>query len=134
MRGQMMRVQDKFKTLDDFLILSFTVDPETDTKDVLASYAEGSNAIANKWHFLTGNKSDIYTLGTKGFFVVADEDNSQPEIDSAQQFIHSNKFILLDKQGRIRGIYDGDDRNSVKALMDDVKYLKFSESIPRKND
>jgi len=115
----LIRVQDAFKNDSDFLILSHTVNPEHDTSEVLFAYAGKYGAIKNKWHFLTGNKQTIYVLAKNDYLVNAFEDDGSPE-----GFLHSELFLLIDKQKRIRGMYDGTDSIAVNKLIEDVKLLK----------
>jgi protein SCO1/2 len=117
MSSQLTRVQDAIKN-DSVLILSHTVNPMHDTVEVLMQYADKYGAIRNKWHFLTGSKKDINALAEKSYLVSAQDDGT-PE-----GFVHSEKFLLVDKQRRIRGIYDGTDSLQVNKLISDISILK----------
>ncbi len=129
MRTQLIRVQGHTEKMDDVILLSFTVDPENDTLEVLKEYAKSAGAITNKWHFLTGQKKALYGLARKGFFLGAQEgDKSLGE----EAFLHSDMFVLIDKEKRIRGYYTGTDKDEVDKLIDDIKLLKAAEFIPRK--
>ncbi len=121
MNGEMQRVYAKYKSQDDFRILSFTVDPEVDSVGVMNAYAEEHGA-GSKWHFLTGNKENLYKLARKSFFVLkpAEAENIG---DAGSDFIHTNNFVLVDKQRRIRGYYDGTSPSSVDSLMIDIGRL-----------
>lgn len=119
MSTSMIRVQDAFKTDNDFLILSHSVNPSHDTSEVLFAYAGKYKAVKNKWHFLTGNKKEIYDLAKYSYLVNAFEDDGSPE-----GFLHSELFLLIDKQKRIRGMYDGTDSIAVNKLIADIKLLK----------
>lgn len=119
MSKNMVDVQKAFEQDDDFLILSHTVNPLHDTVDVLNKYGISYNAKKGKWHFLTGNKKDIYQLAQHDYLVNALEDDG-----SAEGFIHSEFFLLIDKQGRIRGVYDGTDKIQVNKLIADITLLK----------
>jgi protein SCO1/2 len=112
-------VQEAFKTDSDILILCHTVNPMHDTVEVLNSYAQNYGAIKNKWHFLTGNKKDIYKTARYDYLVNAFEDDG-----SAEGFLHSELLILVDKKQRIRGYYDGTNETEVKKLIEDIKVLK----------
>jgi protein SCO1/2 len=112
-------VQKAFEKDDDILILSHTVNPFHDTVEVLNKYGISYNAKKGKWHFLTGDKKTIYSLAKKDYLVNAVEDDG-----SEEGFIHSEFLLLIDKQKRIRGIYDGTDKVQVKKLIDDIKLLK----------
>ena len=119
MSTQLIRVQNEFKSDNDFLILSHTVNPMHDTAEVLNMYAGKYGAIKNKWHFLTGPKKVIYALAKDDYLVNALQDDGTPE-----GFLHSELFLLIDKAKRIRGMYDGTDSVQVNKLIEDIKLLK----------
>lgn len=119
MTNQLTRVQQVEKNNQDFLILSHTVNPMHDTAEVLLEYAGKYGAIKNKWHFLTGDKMAIYKLAKEDYLVDAIEDDGTKE-----GFIHSEALLLIDKQRRIRGIYDGTDSLQVNKLITDISILK----------
>ncbi len=119
MTNQMVRVQEAFKDDQNVSIVSFTVDPSYDTVEVLKQYAASYGAIPDKWHFLTGNKDSIYTLGQTGFFVSTMEEEGLPV-----SFLHSEKFILVDQRGWIRGFYDGTDQKEVDRLIMEIQVLE----------
>jgi protein SCO1 len=119
MSNQLIRVQEAFKNKKDFTIVSFTVDPEHDTANVLKEYALQHQAISGKWVFLTGKKEYIYNLGQTGFFVSTMEEKDKPV-----NFLHSEKFILVDQRGWIRGFYDGTDQKEVDRLITEIKVLE----------
>lgn len=105
----------------DFAIVSHSVNPERDTVRALAEYSKLVGAVAPRWRLLTGPKKDIYDLGMDGYKLAVDEDPRAPG-----GFLHSEMFVLLDKQQRIRGYYDGTDTAQVNKLINDVKIL-FAE-------
>lgn len=120
MAQQMLRVHDKFKDVDDFAILSHTIDPAHDTVAYLKGYAEKLGVIDNStWHFLTGVQEEIYKLGEKDYMVRVGQDASAPG-----GFIHSGHFWLVDKERRLRGFYDGTIASHVDRLMNDIKKLQ----------
>lgn len=119
MSDQLMRVQLAFKDDPEVMILSHTVDPEEDSPSTLNAYAEKHNAIKGKWYFLTGDKKQLYDLARNSYFVTAMPGDGGPD-----DFIHSEQFVLVDKQKRIRGFYDGTEYNDVKRLIDEIKVLK----------
>ncbi len=119
MSNQLMRVQHNFKKDDDVRILSFTVDPVNDTPSRLKEYARKHNAIAGKWYFLTGDKDQIYKLARNSYFLNALEGNGGEDA-----FLHSEQFLLIDKEKRIRGIYDGTNHFEVKKLIEDIATLQ----------
>ncbi len=122
MNQEMQRVQKAFKNNPDFKILSFTVDPEIDTVEQMRNYAEGHGAVKGQWHFLTGKKEDLYTAARKYFFVLkpAEAENLG---DAGSDFIHTNNFVLVDQQLRIRGYYDGTSKKEVDQLIEDIGKL-----------
>ena len=119
MTNQLTRLQKAEKDNADFLIISHTVNPMHDTAEVLLDYAGKYGAQKNKWHFLTGDKKSIYKLAKEDYMVNALEDDGTPE-----GFIHSEALLLIDKQKRIRGIYDGTDSLQVNKLITDISILK----------
>ncbi len=119
MSTQLVTVQNVFAKDDSVLILSHTVNPMHDTVEVLKKYAERFGAIKNKWHLLTGNKKEIYDMARYSYLVNALEDDG-----SAEGFLHSELFVLIDTKKRIRGFYDGTDSVAVAKLIADIKLLK----------
>ncbi len=119
MSTNLVDVQAAFENDPEFLILSHSVNPAHDTVEVLNKYGISYKAKKDKWHFLTGSKKVIYELALKDYLVNALEDDG-----SAEGFIHSEFFLLIDKQGRIRGVYDGTDKVQVTKLISDIKLLK----------
>jgi len=112
-------VQAAFLNDDSLLILCHSVNPMHDTVEVLNGYAQTYGAKKNKWHFLTGNKKQIYDLAKTSYLVNALEEDGTPE-----GFLHSELFLLIDTKGRIRGFYDGTDKAQVNKLISDIKLLK----------
>lgn len=118
MNDNLKGVTVKFRQDTGVKFLSFTVDPESDSVEVLNAYAKERSADANQWWFLTGNKESIYTLAREGFLVNAAEGKT------AEDFFHSQDLILIDKEKRIRGLYDGLDAAEVKRLKDEIEVLQ----------
>ena len=112
-------VQKAFENDDSLLILCHTVNPLHDTVEVLNAYGETYGAKKNKWHFLTGNKKEIYDLAKTSYLV-----NALEQDGSAEGFLHSELLLLIDKKGRIRGMYDGTNKVEVQRLIKDIKLLK----------
>lgn len=115
--SRMSELQKPLEKTDVHLV-SFSVDPEKDTPDVLRGYAEKLNAQTGRWDFLTGNKKAIYELLQKGFkLAVADgaEETGMP--------IHSTRMVLVDRHGQIRGYYDGLAADAVTKLLADTNHL-----------
>lgn len=119
MSSNLLLVQKAFEKDDSILILSHTVNPLHDTVNVLNSYGIKYGAIKNKWHFLTGNKKQIYDLAKTSYLVNALQDDG-----SAEGFLHSELLLLIDTKGRIRAMYDGTDKIQVQKLIQDIRLLK----------
>ena len=122
MNQNMMEVQKAFANNPDVLIVSITVDPKNDTPEILREYRQNFDAMDGKWFFLTGDKKAIYQLARHGFKVAAEEVPPQEE-GGPSDFIHSDRFVLVDRQGRIRGFYNGTDKGQVRKLIADIKRL-----------
>lgn len=120
MTANMMGLQDEFLDDDDVLLLSHSVTPKTDSVSILKRYAETKGIINNKWHLVTGDRKQIYDLGRQAYFVEEDQGVVKTEDD----FLHTQNFVLIDKQRRIRGIYNGLNKTSVQQLIADVKTLQ----------
>ncbi len=119
-------VTEKFRLDPRVKFLSFTVDPEKDSVDALAAYAGERGADNSQWWFLTGNKDSIYSIARDGFLVPAAGGKT------AADFFHSQDLMLIDKEKRIRGIYDGLDEADVKKLCDEIEVLQqeYKEKDP----
>jgi protein SCO1/2 len=117
MMKEMGRVADKYKDYADVVILSYSIDPVRDSVARLKAYEHKLGINAGKWHLLTGNKDSIYALADK-YLVSAAEDPDAPG-----GHIHSGNFILIDKQKRIRGYYDGTNDQKVDKLLTDMDIL-----------
>jgi len=119
MNSSLERVQQAFVKDRNFRIVSFSVDPAKDTLEALRRYADRYNAIPGKWYFLRSSKEDIFKLARDGFFITAKDD----EDGGPEAFIHSEKLVLVDQTGNIRGYYSGVDSNRVNQLMGDIVLL-----------
>ncbi len=120
MADNMLLVQEAFKNDDDVLILSHSATPESDSVAVLKAYGEMHGCINGKWHLLTGDRSEIYHLGRQCYFVEEDLGINK----SDDEFLHTENFVLIDRNRRIRGIYNGLNKSSVRQLIADVQTLK----------
>lgn len=119
MAYNMGELQEYYKNEDDILFLSHSVTPVIDSISVLKEYANNKGVIDGKWNVTTGRKKHIYELARKSYFAVLDEGNGDEN-----DFIHTEQFILVDKERRIRGYYDGTDKNEMKKLKEDLVLLK----------
>ncbi|MFN7014533.1 MAG: SCO family protein, partial [Bacteroidia bacterium] len=118
MSDQMYRVYQKYLDNPNVVIVSHTVMPEVDSVPVLKAYADKYHAKSEKWIFLTGSKEEIYKLARKSYFAVITEGDG-----GISDFIHTENFILVDKQKRIRGFYDGTSKEDVDRLIKEIGYL-----------
>ena len=124
MTTNMRVVQEAFKDDAEVLLLSHSVTPETDSIPVLKRYAELNGCISDKWHLVTGDRKEIYNLGRNYYFVEENLGLQKKESD----FLHTENFVLIDKNRRIRGIYNGLSKPSVEQLIADVKTLQKEAS------
>lgn len=121
----LLRVAENFKSDSSVSILSLTVDPVFDTPEVLNKYALELGANYKNWMFLTGDKKYIYDLAIKGFKLPVSDasDYDKNIVDIDQTFIHSDKLLLIDKYGHIRGIYEGTNKSEIERLVVEIKVL-----------
>ena len=117
MHRNMLNVYKEFKNDDNFRIISHSIDPKYDTVPVLKKYADKLGISGNTWWLLNGTKEQTYQIA-KSYLVSVQEKNPQGE------YIHDGYFILVDKQKRLRGTYDGTDPAQVTKLIADIKILK----------
>jgi protein SCO1/2 len=116
--AQMLRLYNAFRNEPRVLLLSHTIDPDYDDVGVLSAYADKLEITAEKWHLVTGNKEDIYNMAQTSYYVGVREEDKAPG-----GFEHSGAFVLVDEEGRIRGMYDGTDPAKVDLLISDVNFL-----------
>ena len=119
MSNELERVQEAFEGDLGIQIVSHTVQPEYDSPEILKEYAALHKANPNQWTFLTGDKSEIYSLARKSYFAVTTKGDG-----GIRDFIHTENFVLVDKKKRIRGFYDGTSADDVNRLIKDIKILK----------
>lgn len=123
MNSQLKRVQKAFINDNSVKIMSFTVDPEKDTIEALKKYALEHDAIDGKWHFFTGKRADLYQLARRSFFLLKPAEAENLDY-AGGDFMHTNNFVLIDSQRRIRGYYDGTNPDEVDELIADIEILK----------
>ena len=119
MKENMIILQDQYKNDNQVYLLSHTVTPEIDTEEVLKEYAIEKGIIDSKWNLVTGDKEQIYDLARKSYLVAEDVEGSR-----FFEMIHTENFVLVDPNRRIRGFYDGTDLESIDQLIGDIKILK----------
>ncbi len=118
--GQMRLLAQQWKGDDQLRLVTFTVDPDFDKVPIMAAYARNFGADSKQWIFLTGTKKDIYEVIGQGFKLSAAED---PQGTPGFEFIHTTRMVLVDGEGKIRGLYDGEDETDTQNLQRDLKYL-----------
>ncbi len=143
MNANMRRVYDTYKDEEDFIILSHTCMPETDSVPVLKKYEQkmlngvlsknddGSYKITDSatsvppvnknWQFVTGDKAALYMMARQSYMIDNNQTDAASNIDD--QFIHTQFFAIVDKQSRVRGIYDGLKEDEIQKLLVDIKDL-----------
>ncbi len=124
----MASLQETYADDPDIMLLSHSVMPWHDSTEVLRAYAEEHQVMSGKWNLVTGDKEAIYTLARTGYF--ADEDFTEASEDG--DFIHTENFILVDKEGFIRGVYNGTLGIDVERLKRHIDILK-KEPLPQKS-
>ena len=113
MTKNLKSLQDMYQAYPDVEFVSISVNPEQDTPQALSAYAQKYAADTKRWHFLTGSREDITKAAVRGFKVGS--------VD--EPIFHSASFVLVDRQGNIRGYYDGTNKDEVKKLSDDLLKL-----------
>jgi protein SCO1/2 len=117
MTEKMRKLQEALPA--DIHMVSFTVDPLRDTSKALAAYAAEHGATRERWLFLTGDKQALYDICIKGFKLPVEDDEGTP----LEPITHSTRFVLVDKEGQIRGYYSGTEEEDLKRLATDAKGL-----------
>lgn len=120
MNNNMLALSQEFAKEEDFLILSHTVDPDTDSVPRLKRYADSLGANPNHWIFLTGTKEKLYEAARKSY-LLDDQKNETAAIED--QFIHTQLFALVDRNGGVRGIYDGLNKEELDKLRRDIRLV-----------
>jgi len=121
MTANMADIQQIIKDDDEVMLLSHSVTPEIDSVPQLKKYAVEKGVIDAKWNLVTGDKKQIYELARKSYLAVLTDGDGGP-----YDMIHTENFILVDKERRIRGFYDGTSSEEVTQLLEDLKVLKSS--------
>ena len=121
MTDNMAYLQEKLLNDTNILLVSFSVTPNIDNVETLKKYAIKKGVLDTKWNLLTGIKKDIYSLARRSF-LVAKNDGDGGKYD----MIHTENFVLVDKEKRIRGFYDGTNNKEMAKLLSDINILKES--------
>ena len=119
MTDNMLKIQEQTKDDPEILLLSHTVIPHADSIPVLKKYAIEKGIDASKWNLVTGDKKQIYDLARKSYLASKTNGDGGP-----YDMIHTENFVLVDKEKRIRGFYDGTQTEAIEELMSDIKILK----------
>ncbi|PZR23171.1 MAG: SCO family protein [Flavobacterium psychrophilum] len=129
MTDNMGWLQNQIKNMPDVMLLSHSVTPDIDTPEVLKEYAQKKGVIDSKWNLVTGKKQDIYYIARKSYLAVKTSSSSE-----LYDMVHTENFILVDKEGRIRGFYNGtnldkqvEGEKNMKQLLEDIKWLSANE-------
>jgi protein SCO1/2 len=118
MHRNMKTIFEKYKDNPDVMYLSHTIDFKYDKPSVLKKYAQKLGVDGNKWQFVYGSKDSVYKLAERNYLVAVMEDTT-----ARDGYIHQGWLVLIDKQNRIRGAYDGTDPKQVEQLTKDIPVL-----------
>lgn len=123
MTKNMVSIQEVIERDEEVMLLSHSVTPQLDSVPRLKKYAQDKGVIDAKWNLVTGDKKQIYQLARKSYLAVKNDGDGGP-----YDMIHTENFILVDKEKRIRGFYDGTKAEEVEKLLEDLKILKATYS------
>ena len=118
MQDNMVVLQQEFKDNPNVMLLSHTVMPHIDSVPVLKKYAIEKGVIDSKWNLVTGDKKDIFYIARKSYLAVKTETEGE-----LYDMVHTENFILVDEQKRVRGFYDGTNKEEIKRLIEDIRFL-----------
>ncbi|KGK32147.1 SCO family protein [Cellulophaga sp. E6(2014)] len=121
MTDNMGTIQQEILDDDEVMLLSHSVTPEIDSVTQLKAYAIKKGVVDRKWNLVTGDKKQIYDLARKSYMAVKTDGDGGPF-----DMIHTENFMLIDKERRIRGTYDGTNPEEIEKLLKDLKVLKDS--------
>jgi protein SCO1/2 len=118
MSTNLSEIQTAFAHNPEVKLLSHTVFPETDSVPVLKAYAKKYKVDASKWNLVTGDKKEIYTMARKSYLAVKLGKPSE-----LYDMVHTENFVLVDTKRRVRGFYDGTNKEDMKRLIEDITFL-----------
>ncbi|MBP1222223.1 SCO family protein [Flavobacterium sp. 1355] len=118
MSTNLVEVQKAVLNNPKVMLLSHTVFPEVDSVSVLKAYAIKYGVVDSKWNLVTGDKKQIYTMARKSYLAV-----KQGRPDQLYDMVHTENFVLVDQKRRVRGFYDGTDKEDIKRLLEDIDFL-----------
>ncbi len=121
MNKNMAKVYERFRNEPDFLILSHTSDPGTDSPEKLKQYADSMGVATSRWVFLTGRKDSLYKMARLSYDI---DDKANNVVNIEDEFLHTQFFTLVTKEGRVLNKkYDGLKESEIKEMMDDIEKL-----------
>lgn len=124
MTDEMRKLQDAFGKEEALRFITLTTDPEHDTPGVMRRYAEKFSADPGRWHFLTGPKEEILAnLAVGSLKMSAVEKEEEQRQNAADLFIHTTMFVLVDKRGKMRGVYESLEPGFQEKIQADIKSL-----------
>jgi protein SCO1 len=118
MTTNMIDIQKEFLNNPKVMILSHTVTPEIDSVSVLKKYALKKGVVDSKWNLVTGDKKEIYSMARKSYLAV-----KLGKPDELYDMVHTENFVLVDAEKRVRGFYDGTKKEEIKRLIEDIHWL-----------
>lgn len=123
MTEQMAKIQNEFKDNPGLHFVTLTTDPDYDTPEVMRKWSGKFGADPERWHFLTGSKPEIKAVAVGSLKLTADEKEEKTREAENDLFIHSTYFVLMDKRGRTRGVYESLEPQQMTKLQQDIKSL-----------
>lgn len=123
MTKQLAEIQNELPRDGSIQIVSLTADPEFDTPEVLAEYGTRYGARSGQWHFLTGSKTDLYNLALKGLLLAVEENDPANVTSVNDMFIHSTLFVLVDKRGRLRAVFESTEAGVQERILSEARKL-----------
>lgn len=121
--ANLARLQSELGEFDDVAMVSHSLAPEADDVPTLRDYAERMGVVSSRWHLLTGSRDAIDELGKRAYFA-HDDMGRAADSGSADAFLHTEQIFLVDRDGHIRGVYNGTSRTAINRLVGDVKALR----------
>jgi len=122
--SKMMKLQTDLADVPDVRLVSFSVDPVADTPEVLTTYAQKYKADPQRWLFLTGDVQALYELVEKGFRLPVGPQPPPGKVVEGDLITHTSRFVLVDRQGRLRGYFNSDDADFHERMLEGVSALK----------
>jgi protein SCO1 len=122
MQDNMIDIQKEFRDNPKVMLLSHTVMPGIDSVPVLKKYALEKGVLDDKWNLVTGDKKDIFYIARKSYLAIKTETEGE-----LYDMVHTENFILVDEQRRVRGFYDGTKKEEITRLIDDIYFLLGKE-------